>query len=182
MVATGARRSGRLAETQVSVEYERRKHDGDGHEDSPPPGTGYCWPIARACICRFRFARLARSQHMHWQTVTLNVETDDSTAGEPDFSVLLNDFNSLGSQSSRQISMTNGSTSAKTVWAIGLEPKLAGTLVIPGFVIGAATTQPLTLTVLPAPTGPQGSVGDDIFIDVAAQRLDPYVQEQIRYS
>lgn len=127
-------------------------------------------------------AWLDRNSMQLGETVTLNVETDSGTASGPDFSVLLNDFNSLGTQSSRQISMTNGSTSAKTIWAIGLEPKHAGTLVIPAFAMGAATTQPLTLTVLPAPSDAQGSVGDDIFIEVAAQPLDPYVQEQVRYS
>ncbi|MCB1571169.1 MAG: BatD family protein, partial [Xanthomonadales bacterium] len=108
-------------------------------------------------------AWLDRNSMQLGETVTLNVETDDSSAGEPDFSALLDDFNSLGTQSSRQISMTNGSTSAKMVWAIGLEPKHAGTLTIPAFTVGNAQTDPLTLTVLPAPAGAQGKPGDNVF-------------------
>ena len=127
-------------------------------------------------------AWLDRNSMQLGETVTLNVETDDSSAGEPDFSALLDDFNSLGTQSSRQISMTNGSTSAKMVWAIGLEPKHAGTLTIPAFTVGSAQTDPLTLTVLAAPAGAQGKPGDNVFIEVTADPLTPYVQQQVRYT
>ena len=105
-------------------------------------------------------AWLDRSSMQLGETVTLNVESDDSTAAEPDFSALLGDFNSLGTQSSRQISMSNGATSAKTVWAVGLEPKRAGSLTIPAFTIGGQSSDPLSLTVLPAPIGAQGKPAD----------------------
>ncbi len=127
-------------------------------------------------------AWLDRSSMQLGETVTLNVESDDSTAAEPDFSALLGDFNSLGTQSSRQISMSNGSTSAKTVWAVGLEPKRAGTLTIPAFTIGGQSSDPLSLTVLPAPIGAQGKPGDTLFVEVSADPLNPYVQQQVRYT
>lgn len=127
-------------------------------------------------------AWLDRDSMQLGETVTLNVEIDDSTATAPDFNVLLTDFRSLGTQSSRQVSMTNGTTSAKTIWAIGLEPKRAGSLVIPAFVMGSASTDPLTLTVLPAATGAQGKPGDNIFIEISADPLAPYVQQQVRYT
>lgn len=127
-------------------------------------------------------AWLDRSSMQLGETVTLNVESDDSTAAEPDFSVLLGDFNSLGTQSSRQISMSNGATSAKTVWAVGLEPKRAGTLTIPAFNIGGQSSDPLSLTVLPAPIGAQGKPGDTLFVEVSADPLNPYVQQQVRYT
>lgn len=138
------------------------------------PWNAWAGPGARAW--------LDRNSMQLGETVTLNIESDDSTASEPDFSGLLNDFNSLGTQSSRQISMTNGSTSAKTVWAIGLEPKRAGTLTIPSFNVGGASTDPLVLTVLPAPTGAQGKPGDSVFVEVTAEPLAPYVQQQVRYT
>ena len=127
-------------------------------------------------------AWLDRDSMQLGETVTLNVEVEDSTAGEPDFSVLLDKFTSLGTQSSRQISMTNGTTSAKTLWAIGLEPKEAGVLTIPAFKFGSASTEPLTLTVLPAATAAQGVQGDNVFIEVTADPMSPYVQQQVRYT
>ena len=115
------------------------------------------------------------------ETVTLNVEVDSSTTIEPDFSVLGRDFNTLGTQSSRQFSMSNGQAAAKTLWAIGLEPKQAGRFVIPALVIGSTHTSPLQLTVLPAPAGGQGKAGDNVYIEVSAEPLTPYVQQQVRY-
>src|SRR5690606_36777043 len=107
---------------------------------------------------------------------------DSSMAGEPDISALTSDFNSLGTQSSRQISMINGTTTAKTVWAIGVEPKHAGTLVIPALTVGSEQTDALTLTVLPAPVGAQGKPGDRVFIEVSVDRLSAYVQQEARYT
>lgn len=127
-------------------------------------------------------AWLDRDSMQLGETVTLNVEVEDGTAGEPDFSVLLDKFTSLGTQSSRQISMTNGTTSAKTLWAIGLEPKQAGVFTIPAFTFGAASTDPLTLTVLPAATAAQGTPGDNVFIETTADPVSPYVQQQVRYT
>lgn len=127
-------------------------------------------------------AWLDRNTMQMGETVTLNVEVEDGTSSQPDFSVLDADFNTLGTQSSRQMSLVNGSASAKTVWAIGLEPKRVGTLVIPAFDLGSVKTQPITLSVLPAATTPQGQAGDPIFITVSAEPANPYVQEQIRLS
>lgn len=141
--------------------------------------AGLLWSVGAHAAVR---AWLDRSSMQMGETVTLNVESDDSTAAEPDFNALLGDFNSLGTQSSRQISMTNGSSSAKTVWAIGLEPKHSGTLSIPAFTIGGESSDPLSLTVLPAPLGAQGKPGDSLFIEVSADPLNPYVQQQVRYT
>lgn len=127
-------------------------------------------------------AWLDRNTMQMGETVTLNVEVEGGSASQPDFSVLDSDFNTLGTQSSRQMSLVNGSASSKTVWAIGLEPRHAGSLTIPAFDIGSAKTQPLVLVVMPAATTRQGAAGDAIFITVDAQPLSPYVQQQIRLT
>lgn len=127
-------------------------------------------------------AWLDRNTMQLGETVTLNVEVEGGSASQPDFSVLDSDFNTLGTQSSRQMSLVNGSASSKTVWAIGLEPKHAGSLTIPAFDIDSAKTQPLVLVVTPAATTRQGAAGDAIFITVNAEPLSPYVQQQIRLT
>ncbi len=115
------------------------------------------------------------------ETITLNVEVEGTVSGEPDFSPLGVDFNTLGTQSSRQFSMSNGQAASKMVWAIGLEPKRAGTFVIPALAIGPLATSPLQLTVLPAPVGADGKAGDDVYIEVSAEPTTPYVQQQVRF-
>lgn len=116
------------------------------------------------------------------ESVTLNVEADARLSAEPDFSALDADFNRVGTQSSQQVSMVNGQTTSKTLWAVGLEPRREGTLAIPAISVGTASTQPLTLTVLAQPTGAQGKVGDDVFLQSSADPINPYVQQQVRYS
>lgn len=117
------------------------------------------------------------------ETVTLNVEVDAGATAEPDFSALATDFTLLGTQSSRQFSIVNGQTSAKTLWAVGLEPRRAGTLAIPALTVGGATTEPLTLTVLAADAG-TASAGTrgDVFVEAVGTPTDPWVQQQVRYS
>jgi len=116
------------------------------------------------------------------ETVTLNVEASGVGSAQPSFNALSNDFNLLGTQSSQQISLVNGASSSKTVWAVGLEPKHAGTITIPEIVVGTANTAAITLTVLAQPAGAQGKVGDDVFLEVTAEPAAPYVQQQVRYT
>ncbi|MGN6520531.1 MAG: BatD family protein [Dokdonella sp.] len=115
------------------------------------------------------------------ETVTLNVETDAVGAAQPDFSALAKDFNVLGTQSGQQVNISNGARSAKTLWAIGLEPKHDGAITIAPLQVGGAQTAPIRLTVLPAPTAAQ-QAGGDIFLEASAEPLDPYVQQQVRYT
>lgn len=116
------------------------------------------------------------------ETVTLNVEATGDAGGQPDFSALSQDFNLLGTQSSQQVSIVNGASTTKVVWAVGLEPKHAGRIAIPALAVGSAKTSPLTLSVLAQPAGAEGKPGDDVFLEVTAEPLAPYVQQQVRYT
>ena len=132
-------------------------------------------PEARAWLDR-------NSMHIG-ETVTLNVEVSgDSGAQQPDFSALQNDFEMLGTQSQTSMSIVNGASSSKLLWAVGLQPKRAGTLAIPEFTIGSAKTQPLSLNVLPAQAGAVGKAGDDVFVDAEATPRSPYVQQEVRLT
>ena len=115
------------------------------------------------------------------ETVTLNVEADGSVDGQPDFSALAQDFNIQGTQSSKQLSIVNGARSAKTLWAVGLEPKHEGSITIAPIALGQAQSAPIHLNVLPAPSAAQ-QAGGDLFLEASAQPLDPYVQQQVRYT
>ena len=138
-------------------------------------GTAAAAPEARAWLDR-------NSMHMG-ETVTLNVEVSgDSGAKQPDFSMLQNDFELLGTQSQTSMSILNGESNSKLLWAVGLQPKHAGTLTIPAFAIGNAKTQALTLNVRPAQAGAVGKTGDDVFVDAEAMPRSPYVQQEVRLT
>ncbi|HEY0179688.1 MAG TPA: BatD family protein [Dokdonella sp.] len=116
------------------------------------------------------------------ETVTLNVETTESGAAQPDFTALKQDFDLLGSQSSQQINIVNGVSTTKTLWAVGLEPKHAGRITIPPLAVGAARTAPIVLNVGAQPAQSSTKAGDDVFLEVGAEPTTPYVQQQVRYT
>lgn len=115
------------------------------------------------------------------ETVTLNVEAQDGAAAAPDFSALKQDFDLLGTQSSQQISIVNGKSESKTLWAVGLEPKHAGRLTIPPLTVGQATTAPIALDVQAPSAATRAKPGGDVFVEVEADPATPYVQQQVRY-
>ena len=115
------------------------------------------------------------------ETVTLNVETDES-ASEPDFGALDADFELIGRSSSSSVSIVNGRTTSTMLWAVGLRPKREGKLTIPALVVGNAKTQAIALTVGAAPVIAAANPGDDIFLEVTADPQIAYVQQQIRVT
>lgn len=123
-------------------------------------------------------AWLDRNTMQLGETVTLNIEISDGSSVKPDFSVLESDFNLSGTQSSTSFSVVNGQSSSKMLWAVALEPKRAGTLVIPPLSVGGQTTQPLTLTVQATSTA-SGKAGDDVYIETTIEPRSPYVQQQV---
>jgi hypothetical protein len=127
-------------------------------------------------------AFLDRSSVTLGETVTLNIELDRMSGVQPDLSPLEQNFRLLGTSSSSQLQMINGQQTARQLWAVALEPLREGVIGIPALDIGGSSTEPLTLTVLPAPQGASGGAGDDVFLEVEAQPLDPYVQQQVRYT
>jgi len=127
-------------------------------------------------------AWLDRDSMQVGETVTLNVEAQDGSNAQPDFSALKQDFNLLGTQSSQQISIVNGASASKTLWAVGLEPKHEGRITIPPLTVGKATTAAITLNVLAQATPAQAKANGDVFLEVTAEPLAPYVQQQVRYT
>lgn len=141
------------------------------------------WICAHAAQAADARAWLDRTSMHMGETVTLNVEVSgDNAATQPDFNALQNDFDLLGTQNSSSMSIVNGRSSSKLLWAVGLQPKHAGTLTIPAFTIGTAHTDPIRLSVLPAATGAVGKAGDDLFVSVDATPHSPYVQQEIRIT
>lgn len=147
-------------------------------------------PVMRLfCLCLWLWCGLAiagprawldRSEAILGDTVTLNLESDGG--GEPDFSVLEKDFRIAGRSSNAQINFINGRQARSTLWALALEPLHEGVIGIPPFTLANGSTEPITLTVRPAPTAATTHAGDDVFIEVEMEPASAYVQQQVRYS
>lgn len=126
-------------------------------------------------------AWLDRDRVQFGESVTLNVETDARGGREPDFSVLDVNFRRLGTSSSTQLSIVNGQQTARTIWAVALEPLQEGVIGIPALDVGQEKTEALSLTVTAASAAATGASGEDVFIEIDAAPESPYVQQQVRY-
>ncbi|HVJ37314.1 MAG TPA: BatD family protein [Stenotrophomonas sp.] len=117
--------------------------------------------------------------------VTLNIETDQLTAG-PDFSPLRGEFGISGQQSSRQLQSVNGTVTTRTNFAVVLTPRNTGSLTVPALRVGADTTAPLRLTVTAGANGAAADAaatparGDEaVFVETRVDDTQPYVQQSV---
>jgi len=117
--------------------------------------------------------------------VTLNIETDQLTAG-PDFSPLRGEFGISGQQSSRQMQSVNGTVTTRTTFAVVLTPRSTGSLTVPALRVGADTTAPLRLTVTAGASSAAANAaatparGDEaVFVETRVDDTQPYVQQSV---
>lgn len=115
------------------------------------------------------------------ETATLNIETTQGGAVEPDYSPLLGDFRLSGNTSSRRVEIINGSASTRMLFAVALEPRREGRFQIPALRVGATRTPPLTLSVGAAAATPR-QAGGVVFIEADADAATPYVQQAVGYT
>ncbi|HEX7340072.1 MAG TPA: BatD family protein [Rhodanobacteraceae bacterium] len=147
------------------------------------------WLLLAACLLLAGVAQagtvsvhafLDRTQVALGDTVTLNIQVDGTMqATQPDVSALNADFIVRGTSQSSQMRFVNGHGSEQILWAIALQPRHAGTLVIPPLTVDGHTTQALTLTVTGSPATPHGAPGDPVFIRVKPSTTAPYVGQQV---
>lgn len=113
------------------------------------------------------------------ETVQINFVTTEQVDGEPDFAPLDVDFEILGTAQSTQISSSNGQYVAETRWTVQVLPRKVGVLTIPSIAFGSSASPARTLTVgLPAPGSP-GQAGSEVFLEVEASTVRPYVQSEV---
>ena len=98
---------------------------------------------------------------------------------EPDLTVLDSMFEILQRSRNTQIQMSGGQTTQVTEWLLQLMPKGAGKFVLPAISLAGALSSPIDIEVLPSLPG---DVPGDIFLELQASPLTPYVQSQVIYS
>ena len=140
-----------------------------------------CLLVASGTLLAAPRAWLQSSRIALGETTTLNVESDSATAGAPDFSALQNDFDLRGQSSSTQMSIVNGRAGARSTYSVVLEPRAAGVFTIPSLTMGGGTTEPISLTVVPATPG-SAQRGDPIYFESELSTHDPYVQQAVTYT
>ncbi|MEO8136867.1 MAG: BatD family protein, partial [Betaproteobacteria bacterium] len=129
-------------------------------------------------------ARFDRNSVPYGNSVTLIIESDGSSPGDPDLSPLRRDFAVLGTSTSTQLSFVNGRRSDLKRWVVRLQPRRPGTISIPPIALGNDHTSALELTA--AETGLQAAAqgGKHAFLEVegGATGKPIYVQQQVPYT
>ncbi len=81
------------------------------------------------------------------ESVTLELTATGSIDGDPDLSVLKNDFDIVNKSQSSQMQYINGNFNKSKVWNLTLVPKRIGSLTIPPLCSGSDCSDPVTLIV-----------------------------------
>lgn len=134
------------------------------------------------------------------ETLTLSVTVNASASNLPNPTLpALDGFNIVGTGSSSQISIINGSMSAQMVYNYRLQPYQAGELVIEPVSMTidgqTYTTDPISIKVVQGtgqaapvtpinPTAPtsRGFAGQDAFVEADVDNPTPYLGQQVIYS
>ena len=106
-------------------------------------------------------------------------EFDLSKLPSPDIDKLAPDFDILSRNQSYSISTINGKMMSEITWTYQLAPKNTGTLTIPPLKFQDATSDPITVEVVPGTPPDQAANSRTSFIELSADKAELYVQEQL---
>ncbi len=117
------------------------------------------------------------------ETFQLIFTVDGEPDGQPDFSVLDQDFEVLGSSQSRNISIVNGKTSRTTRYLVRVLPRRSGELVVPPVSFGKDVSPLLKIPVkdagAAAKDGQASAADKEVFMEVSLDNPRPWVQQQV---
>ncbi len=107
---------------------------------------------------------------------------NDTPDNDPDFSPLEQDFDVLGQSQSSNSSWINGQSSKTLQWTVNVMAKHTGSLVVPAVKFGNDASQPAAILITEATASKAVDTDDDLFLEVEASPLSPYVQSQVLYT
>jgi hypothetical protein len=116
------------------------------------------------------------------ESLTLTLSSDENLDGNPDLSVLRQDFEILNQSKGSSMQIINGSVTRSLQWQITLSPKRNGQLQIPAIKAGGQSTQPIMLNVTRADQAQAAQQNGELFVEVSAEPHSAYIQQQILFT
>lgn len=116
------------------------------------------------------------------ESFNLELRADGSLDGDPDLSLLEQDFELLGRSQSSQMQIINGDFSRTTVWSLTLMPRSAGRKEIPALCVGSDCSKPIKIEVLPAGQSNTLAGANDLLLEVVTKPEKVWVQSQVLYK
>lgn len=124
-------------------------------------------------------ATVDRTRLSDGESIDLTLQSDDVTVfGKPDLTPLQPLFDVLSTRQENRLATFDGKTQATTRWIVTLQPKQTGFVVVPPLKLGDASSEPITLQVLPADTSANNGKLAPIFLDASLDQDSVYVQAQ----
>jgi hypothetical protein len=141
-------------------------------------------------------ATVDRTKVYEFDTISLqitgNVDMDFSIGGlmsfgrnqlePPTLEGLEDDFEILDRKQNYSMQSINGDTKANVTWNYSLAPKKTGLLTIPSARYKSATTNTISITVLPGKQPHNSDTPPNVFLEVEVDKSSVYVQEQVIYT
>lgn len=109
-------------------------------------------------------------------------EATEDVDGDPDFAPLQKDFQVLSTGQSSSFSMINGDMARSKRWNVTVLARRAGRLTVPAIHFGRDRSPEHPIAVANAAGGKGQAESGDIFLEVEAAPLRPYVQAQVVYT
>lgn len=116
------------------------------------------------------------------ESFNLELRADGSLDGDPDLSVLGQNFELLGRSQSSQMQIINGDFSRSTVWSLTLMARSPGSKEIPALCVGSDCSKPIKIEVLPAGKSNTLAGANDLLLEVATEPNKVWVQSQVLYK
>jgi len=127
-------------------------------------------------------AEVDRNPVMQDEGFNLVVKVDDDVSRNAfDPAILNKDFVVNRTNVSSQTQIINFKRSQTTSWTTSLIPRDVGRFTIPSFTIEGATTQPITVEVLPVSQN-QNAQGNPLFITTELKQSEAWLQQQVQYT
>lgn len=124
-------------------------------------------------------ATVDRTRLSDGESIDLILQSDDVTVfGKPDLTPLQPLFDVLSTRQENRLATFDGKTQATTRWIVTLQPRQTGFVVVPPLTLGDASSEPITLQVLPADTSANNGKLAPIFLDASLDQDSVYVQAQ----
>ncbi len=114
-------------------------------------------------------------------SLVLNIEYrgNANDKGEPDFSLLNQDFETYSVQRSFKTNIINGTVESGKSWKVLLSPVVKGKLQIPSFEVNGVKSAPIAIEVLAQGSNIKIDKSPDYFMETKIDKYNPYVQEEI---
>lgn len=105
-----------------------------------------------------------------------------SQLATPELSILEDDFEILDQQQQYNMKSINGQSTSEVTWRYTLAPKRSGTLVIPQIEYQGASSEAISIEVLPGKAPVNADNPPQVFLEVEVDKTSAYVQEQVMYT